>query len=268
MSQDWMPGAERVAGAQSGGDLVGGPAKATHHITTGGSVDFLKGYLVQKGFEPTLLADPVSGRIAQFLSASRSGYAMKHPAGSPNTNRQGSRHIQIEWCWDSMDHLTITSAAKWPQVWGKVLAFCRANGVPDAVPFGSFMSSSRDPQLWGKGGHAGHRNAPGNDHSDSLPVQSVGGLFVPAHSAQAAVVRRTKAGDRWLGLANPPMTGPEVVGVRHALHLCDPTFPEGDTYDQHCADTVAVFQAHRGINERGVGDFTWPALRAVPGVHG
>lgn len=166
--QDWMPGAEIVPTRHKGNTMLGGPAKCTHHITTGGGFDFLKGYLVAKGFEPTLLVHPVSGRYAQFIPASKGGYAMEHTTDPTNT--QGSRHIQIEWCWDSMASLTITDAPQFWPVWRKVLAFLRANGVHDQFPFGAPVISSRRSLLWKTGGHAGHLNAPGNSHVDALPT--------------------------------------------------------------------------------------------------
>lgn len=171
--QDWLPGAEVIGGPhQDGGSMVGGPYKMTHHITTGGSFDFLKGYLVEKGYEPTLLIDPIYGRIGQFLPASRSAYALEHN-GAPETNRMGVVNIQIEWCWNTMDDPTITNAPKFWDVWKAALSFARANKVPDYLPFTSFYSTSRDSGLWQQSGHAGHRNAPNQfqGHTDSLPVR-------------------------------------------------------------------------------------------------
>lgn len=70
--------------------------------------------------------------------------------------------------------------------------------------------------------------------------------------------------DRWLGLSNPPMTGPDVDGVRNVLRMLgnsgvDKTGP----YDREVADLIAVFQKNRNIGERGVGPLTWAALRKV-----
>lgn len=237
--------------------MIGGEAKVTHHITTGGSYDFLKGYLVQIGYEPTLLVDPVHGNIAQFLPASRGAYALKHT--TYQTNDQGSVNIQIEWMWDSMSNLTIDKSPKWAEVWGKVLAFARANGVPDHIPFGSINTqSSRDENLWVKGGHACHFNAPGNDHSDGLPVSTETGLF--------------GATDRFLYLSNPEMTGNDVRNVQHALNVAGNHLAEDGVYGQSTANTVNLFNRRHNIRTangyiaRGVVPGTWAALRKI--VHG
>ena len=217
MAQNWMPGAERFWNAQSGGNTVGGEAKVTHHITTGGGFDFLEGYLIARGYEPTLLVDPVSGRIGQFLSAANSGYALR--VNGPETNRQGSRHIQIEWCWDRMANRTLDHAPKWAEVWHRVLDFCRQNGVPDHKPFGSLATaSSRDPALWVKGGHACHFNAPGNDHSDGLPVSDESKLWTPAGPAP-----RPPANPSWyqhaMDVQTPILRGPDVKHVQQVIGM-------------------------------------------------
>lgn len=176
---DWMPHADRVRGAQAGNAMLGGPSKVTHHITTGGGYDFLQGYLMQRGYEPTLLVDPYQGRIAQFLSAGRGGYALKHVTAPTNT--QGTRHIQIEWMWVDMGDRTLDRAPKFQEVWQRVLAFCRENGISDQVPFGDLTVARNDRSVskWKQGGHACHFNAPGNDHSDGLPVSNQRALFAP-----------------------------------------------------------------------------------------
>lgn len=192
---DWMPGAERVKGAQPGlTGMLGGPCKVTHHITTGGGFDFLTGYLVQRGFEPTLIVDPVSGRIAQFLPATRGGYALQHTTAPTNT--QGACNIQIEWCWNTMSDLTIDKAPKWDEVWGRVLEFARANNVPDRIPFGSINTlTDRDPAKWIQGGHACHFNAPGNTHVDGLPVSSESVMFAAPLPVPAPVPAQKAAPD-------------------------------------------------------------------------
>ena len=227
MPQDWMPGAERVPGAQAGLTMNGGPAKVTHHITTGGDFDFLTGYLVRLGYEPTLIVDPVSGRIAQFLSAANGGYALEDR--TVPTNAQGSRHIQIEWCWVSMTDLTIDSAPKWHEVWGRVLDFCRANGVADAIPFGKINAlTDRDPAKWVQGGHACHLNAPGNSHVDGLPVSSAASLFAnppsppaPAPAAHKEIDMFTASdfgGTLWVidGMTRKRISNPAVAHTLNA----------------------------------------------------
>lgn len=88
-----------------------------------------------------------------------------------------------------------------------------------------------------------------------------------------ALVRRLQtiptppAGDRWLGLTNPPMIGQDVKNVQNALRVAGNRWLVADgVYGRDTADLIALFQRNRGITERGVGPKTWAALRLV--VHG
>lgn len=121
-------------------------------------------------------------------------------------------------------------------------------------------------------GHTTHeqitRVLGGGTHTDPGPDFPKDYAIAQMIAARGHAVPATQpAGDRWLRFTSPRLSGTDVRNVRHALHLCDPTLPEGDIYDEHTAQVLAVFQQHRGITERGCGPKTWAALRAVPGVH-
>lgn len=74
--------------------------------------------------------------------------------------------------------------------------------------------------------------------------------------------------ERVLGVQDPFMTGPDVVGVRRALRLCGNNITDQGPYDYKIASLIDIFKQHRGITgERGVGPKTKEALRRVPGVH-
>jgi peptidoglycan hydrolase-like protein with peptidoglycan-binding domain len=74
---------------------------------------------------------------------------------------------------------------------------------------------------------------------------------------------KTPAGDRWLGLTNPPMTGQDVKNVQNVLRAAgNSQVPLDGVYGRVTADVLAVFQKNRGITERGCGPKTWAALRA------
>ena len=175
MSKLWLPGAEKVAGPHSaGGTMAGGNALCTHHITGTGKGTFpgTRDYLVRMGYEPTLILDPFTGARAQFLPANRSAYALEHPAGQPETNREGKIHVQIEWFWPAMPNQynanDITKAPHFAEIWADLIPWLEDLGVPSRWTFGSPLSTSKDPKTWKQGGHRGHRNAPGNSHVDSL----------------------------------------------------------------------------------------------------
>jgi len=172
--QLWLPGATKINGPHSqGGTMAGGEGLCTHHITVTptGSYGATREFLLKMGYEPTLILDPTTGERGQFLPANRSAYALEHPSGQPETNRQGSVHVQIEWLWPSMAK-DITKAPKFAELWADLIPWLEQLGVPSLWTFGSPLNASRDPKLWVKGGHRGHRNAPANSHDDSLPCKT------------------------------------------------------------------------------------------------
>lgn len=175
----WLPGAERIPNPHGLGlPMLGGGHFCTHHITvTGeGSYDGSKRALLNEGYEPTLLVDPVLGKIGQFLPGDRGGYALEHTTAETNT--AGTIHIQIEWVWPDMQH-DITKAKHFDECWQRVVHWCDELGIPREWPFG-FHGTSRDVATWQRSGHRGHVNAPGNSHVDNLPA-----LVQPAWPVEA-----------------------------------------------------------------------------------
>lgn len=192
----WLPGAERIPTKHTGSSMVGGPAICTHHVTVSprGSYNFIRGYLASKGYEPTLLLDPWTGERAQFLPANRSAYALEHPAGMPETNREGSVHVQIEWLWPAMPNQyhanDITKAPAFADLWADLIPWLEELGVPSRWTFGGPLNTSKDPKVWKVGGHRGHRNAPGNSHVDSLSCRKPPAweLSPPLHAPTRAII--------------------------------------------------------------------------------
>ncbi|MEO6205030.1 MAG: peptidoglycan-binding domain-containing protein [Mycobacteriales bacterium] len=75
-----------------------------------------------------------------------------------------------------------------------------------------------------------------------------------------------QAGDRLLGIANPPMRGQDVANVQNALRFVGNDITVDGVYGRQTADLITLFQDRRHIAERGVGPLTWAALRKA--VHG
>jgi hypothetical protein len=150
--------------------MLGGECMVTHHVTgTGkGTFDGTSAFLVRMGYEPTLLLDPWTGERVQYLPANRSAYALEHPAGQPETNRQGKVHVQIEWLWPAMS-ADITKAPHFAELWADLIPWLDDLGIPRRWPFG-FTSTAKTLSKWTQGGHRGHVNAPGNSHCDNLPA--------------------------------------------------------------------------------------------------
>lgn len=183
MAQLWLPGAERRP--QSGGSsMVGGPPRSIWHITwdklgPGGrmpSFDAIAGYLEQVEYCPHLMWDPWTGRIVQFYPADVSARAVRNLAGGVETNRMGSACLQVE-AWFSPGAVVggrkYMTLADTPAVGiDRIVAWMRANGIPDRWPCGwPTWDGNRNSVTWQRqAGHYGHSQVPENDHTDPGPM--------------------------------------------------------------------------------------------------
>jgi len=189
MAQLWMPGAERRPEG-NGGSMVGGPPRAVWHITwdqlgPGGkmpSFDAIAGYLQRVNYCPHLMWDPWTGRIVQFYPADQSARALANRAGGVETNRQGSRCIQVEVFFSPgavRDGRTYKTVADTPcKGLPEIVAWMRGLGIPDRWPLGwpTWDRNSRSASTWQTtGGHYGHCHVPENDHTDPGPMPK--GMF-------------------------------------------------------------------------------------------
>ncbi len=189
MADRWLPGAVRLPSDHGGGTYVGGPPRVVWHRTAGGTFASNRSYLRSTGFEPHLLWDPRTGALGQFLPADRSAYALRHPSGSVQTNRQGSVCLQIE----VVDHGQTWDITDTPLLGlERILAWLDGWGVPRVWPLGppSPLSGPRaggNAQTWlRKAGHYGHCHVPGNTHVDPgrLDVARLTPPLVPARPNQ------------------------------------------------------------------------------------
>lgn len=180
----WIPRAERANGPlRTGNSMVGGPPRVVHHITWDRldprpSYDGVRNYLVTAGFEPTLMVDPISGRMTQFLPASRAAYALRNASGGVQTNRMGTACIQVEWFFSPgltvkgvrYDDLTDTPMRGLDEV----LDLAESWGVPLVWPLGEpvWKGARRDARVWAaQAGHYGHCHVPENTHTDPGPLK-------------------------------------------------------------------------------------------------
>jgi hypothetical protein len=183
-----------------------GGARAVHHITwdRNGSpsepldlvpFDNLVSYFsgTGKGNAPHLLADPFTGRTAQFIPADQSARALVNLSGGVQTNMQGSACIQIEWLffpWCRVDGRVYPTLADTPAAGRyRITAWLRSWGVPDTWPMGQpTWNGNRNASVWaGSPGHYGHSQVPENDHTDPGPIFN---LFVPVSTPPSADRRR------------------------------------------------------------------------------
>lgn len=111
MTDGWVPGFERVAVSKPGGPYLAGVSpKVTGHTTEGFSRD-PRGAFSRHPFPPQCWVTPPSHPYAprlrlQGIPATRSGYALKHPAGTPETNKAGCFQVEIEWFAGRIHQLT------------------------------------------------------------------------------------------------------------------------------------------------------------------
>jgi hypothetical protein len=180
----WMPNTSRHSLGNTGA-MDGGPARATHHITsnendhtfanefgwfTGGGA----------GVAPHILADPFTGQRAQFFPADSRSLSLKN-AGDVRTNRTGKYNIQIEWIFtegEVVNGKKYHSLAETPMKGlPEIMAWLRSLGIPDTWPGGVPTAFARDTvslSTWtSKGGHYGHNQVPGNDHVDPGPMPNI-----------------------------------------------------------------------------------------------
>lgn len=175
--------------ARANRNMLGGPPKATHHITAdalhddGKRVITLAGvsnYLVNKGYEPHVVIDPFTGATFQLLDALSSGYALENNGIA--TNRQGSVNLQVEWfftpgtVWNGKRYAQLTDT---PMLGlSDFLPWCDSWGIPRIAPL---RPGDRNQYTWRDvAGHFGHFNAPLNSHVD--PIVDVADILlkVPA----------------------------------------------------------------------------------------
>lgn len=189
MGSLWLPGAEQHPTYNGGTmDGTGGP-RAVHHITWDKNAsasapadlvpfDTLVSYFsgTGKGSAPHILADPFTGRLAQFIPGDQSARALVNASGGVETNRHGTCCLQIEWLFfpycrvDGRVYATLkdTPAAGLD----KLMPWLRGWGVPDIWPMSQpDWNSHRNSSVWQSSpGHYGHSHVPENDHTDPGPM--------------------------------------------------------------------------------------------------
>lgn len=273
----WLAGAERVTGGHAGGALAGGPPRVVHHITwdalTAGrqpSFGAVRDYLLRAGFEPHLLVDPFTGRIAQFLPFDRSAYALEHPAGTPETNRMGAACIQVEWFFTPgcvRDGRQYATLADTPMAGlDQVLAVARAYGVPDVWPQGmpDWTGKRRGPVTWQyHAGHFGHSQVPNNSHTDPGPLRPFPVVRPPVKPAPATAAAA--------GAPVPPLHRVLTQGMRDdrtsdvsELQRLLGVRPRSGYFGRLTLRAVRKFQGQQRLTVDGVvGGHTWRALHTT-----
>jgi hypothetical protein len=192
MSTVWISGAERLGDGSIGGamDTPDKPGRVVWHTTESGAGDAaftaVGKYLITEGYEPHILYDPITDRIAQYGPLNESARALQND-GTTRTNRTGKVCIQIEVL--AKAGTPFTGYWKPGPNFRALMAAIRSWSIPDVFPmpladhYGD--ASKRDRAVWlSQGGHYGHSNVPGNSHWDPGAI-STKAIFAAAPVAVA-----------------------------------------------------------------------------------
>jgi hypothetical protein len=157
----WHPGARRDPYTDAGPFTTGLP-KLVWHTTEGTS---LPRYA---GSAPHFTLNPRTGELWQHIPIDRAAKALRHPAGTPETNK--ARAIQVELIgfagttqdWSDGEYARIASLARWIEPNARVprkctVTFTGSNVSPRRLSWSEWMTYT---------GHLGHQHVPANDHWD------------------------------------------------------------------------------------------------------
>lgn len=101
MTDVWLDGFEHIQGSKPGGEYLAGVAPCYCGHTTEGLSAFPRASAAAHPWPPQFwycpLHHPYAPRLRiQLIPINRSGYALAHPAGTPETNRAGAVQCEVE----------------------------------------------------------------------------------------------------------------------------------------------------------------------------
>ena len=153
----------------SSGSYTGGPFKIVHHTTEGGNAAAAFAAFAAKRADPHFTVDATT--IFQHIDTDVAARALRHPAGTPQTNRDSAVQIEL---------VGFAGAPKNARTLANVARLCRwieaTHGVPRVWPAGPPKpprngrdpgGHRRDQAIWdAQSGHYGHSHVPNNTHWD------------------------------------------------------------------------------------------------------
>lgn len=177
MADVWLPNAEHIPNRVGrGNSYAAAPFRFVAHTTEviPSTLDGARSMAEQHRAPPQLWAWPERRWLGQTVPLDRAAFALKHPKGTPETNRQGALQVEVIGFAKDTPH--------WPELWwdwlgSNVLAAVVAAGFPvnlDRVApvagvegYGPNGTVRMDWDEWaGFDGVCGHANVPGNEHWD------------------------------------------------------------------------------------------------------
>jgi len=153
----------------SSGAYTGGPFKIVHHTTEGSTAEAALSAFKAKKADPHFTVD--SATIYQHIDTNVASRALRHPTGTPETNRDSAVQIEL---------VGFAGAPKNKRALANLARLCRwieqEHGVPRVWPAGPPKPAKngadpgghkRDQAIWDtKAGHYGHCHVPNNIHWD------------------------------------------------------------------------------------------------------
>lgn len=163
------PFAEQMRISGESGSFTGGPYKIVHHTTEGKSAQGAFDAFKAKKADPHFTVDAT--KVYQHIDTGLAARALRHPAGTPETNRDSAVQIEL---------VGFAGASKNARALANVARLCRwleaTHAIPREWPAGPPKAPvhggdpgghKRDQATWdAKGGHYGHSQVPNNTHWD------------------------------------------------------------------------------------------------------
>jgi len=212
MPAEWLPNAERISCTKSGGSFNGNPWRLVLHTTEGdpGTVDGCRNMAENHGSPPQLWYHPRLRWLGQSLPLNKSGYALAHDSGDPETNKSGA--IQVEmfgfasdtWAWGiELDNIGADVVRPLLDA-GYPIDLNRLGATTGDSGYGESGDVRFDWGTWnGWTGLCVHANVPGNEHWDAGDI-NLGRIADAARGTneeddmpKATIVNDTSTGGLW-----------------------------------------------------------------------
>lgn len=161
--------------ASDAGDFVTAKPKIVWHTTEGTSLSGAIETLTANGDEPHFVVSNDGRQVVQFIGMDRTSKSLRHPSGTPETNR--AHCIQVEICgfaaqshqWPDTKYVGLAHLALLIERFAHVERRTHVGWAnPRRIAAGNFA---------GTGGHVGHMHVPNNDHVDPGTGFRIGVLF-------------------------------------------------------------------------------------------
>ena len=211
------------------GSFLAGPFRIVHHTTEGSTSSGAEAAYAAAKADPHFTVD--GAKILQHIDTGVAARALRHPAGTIETNRHSAIQIElVGFAGKLKSKSALTNLAR----------LCRwieaTHGVPQVWPAGlpkPATATGQDPgghnrstAIWGsKGGHYGHSQVPVNTHWDPAFTKMEADFILNAKFGAGSTV--TNPTDPLVKPLLDRTTGPALAGVKPmAGHFEDVGEPE------------------------------------------